>query len=38
MEENKLFTECEIFYQNTVNDPPNLPEHDSIKNQFTSYL
>ena len=27
---NKLFTEFEIFYQNILNDLPNLPEHDTI--------
>ena len=27
---NKLFTEFEIFYQNILNDLPNLPEHDTM--------
>ena len=27
---DKLFTEFEIFYQNILNDLPNLPEHDAM--------
>ena len=27
---NKLFTEFEIFYQNILNDLPNLPEHNTM--------
>ena len=27
---DKLFTEFEIFYQNILNELPNLPEHDTM--------
>ena len=30
MNGNKFFIEIEIFYQNILNDMPNLPEHDTI--------